>query len=97
MLFRSDHANREAQPFVVPYRSLYSRNVENLFVAGSAISVTHIALGQVRVMRNTGSMGEAVGLAAVLCRKKSCVPRLLYPRYWDELAALFAAESSKGE
>ena len=77
---------------MVPYRSLYSRNIENLFVAGRRISVTHVALGQIRVMRNTGTMGEAVGMAAVVCKKKSCVPRALYPQYWNELASLFAGE-----
>jgi len=88
----ADHENRGAQPFVVPYRSLYSRNVENLFVAGRCISVTHVALGQVRVQRNTGTMGEAVGLAAAVCKKRSCTPRAIYPQHWEDLTALFLAE-----
>lgn len=88
-LAHADHANRENQPFVVPYRSLYSRNIKNLFVAGRCISVTHVAHGQTRVMRNTGTMGEAVGLAAVVCRDKSCMPRDVYPEYWHDLTALF--------
>jgi len=90
----ADHKNREKQPFVVPYRSLYSRNVENLFMAGRCISVTHVALGQVRVMRNTGTMGEAVGLAAAVCKQKSCTPRSLYPQYWTVLTAFFEADPS---
>lgn len=88
----ADHDNRGKQPFVVPYRSLYSRNVANLFVAGRCISVTHVALGQVRVMRNTGTMGEAIGLAAVVCKKTSCTPRSVYPEHWSELTALFSAD-----
>jgi hypothetical protein len=88
----ADHERREAQPFVVPYRSLYSRNVANLFVAGRAISVTHVALGQVRVQRNTGTMGEAVGLAAVACKRNSCAPRAIYPKHWNELTALFSQQ-----
>lgn len=59
---------------------------------GRCISVTHVALGQVRVMRNTGTMGEAVGLAAAVCREKSCAPRALYPKYWNELTARFSTE-----
>lgn len=55
-------------PYAVPYRCLYSRNVENLFMAGRNISVTHVALGTVRVMRTTGMMGEVVGIAASLCK-----------------------------
>lgn len=88
----ADHENRGTQPFVVPYRSLYSRNVENLFVAGRCISVTHVALGQVRVQRNTGTMGEAVGLAAAVCKKRPCTPRTIYPQHWEDLTALFLAE-----
>lgn len=86
----ADHANKREQPFVVPYRALYSRNVDNLFVAGRCISVTHVALGQVRVMRNTGTMGEAIGLAATVCKDKSCLPRSLYPDHWDELSSRFS-------
>lgn len=90
----ADHEKREKQPFVVPFRSLYSRNVENLFIAGRCISATHVALGQVRVQRNTGTMGEAVGLAAAVCKQKSCVPRSLYPQYWTDVTAVFTADQS---
>jgi hypothetical protein len=88
----ANHPNKRKQPFVIPYRSLYSRNIENLFMAGRCISVTHVALGQVRVMRNTGTMGEAVGLAAAVCKDQSCTPRALYPKYWSELTKRFAEE-----
>ena len=57
-------------PFWVPYRCLYSRNVANLFMAGRDISVTHEALGAVRVMRTGGCMGEIVGMAASLCKRR---------------------------
>ena len=91
-LAHADHANRGNQPFVVPYRSLYSRNIENLFVAGRCISVTHVAHGQTRVIRNTGTMGEAVGLAAVVCRAKGCTPCKVYPEYWNDLTTLFEGQ-----
>ena len=35
------------------------------------ISVTHVALGTIRVMRTTGMMGEVVGMAAAVCKKHS--------------------------
>lgn len=76
------------QPFAVPYRCLYSRNVENLFMAGRNISVTHIALGTVRVMRTGGMMGEVVGMATSLCKKHSTQPRAIYSHHLDELKAL---------
>ena len=74
--------------YPVPYRCLYSRNVSNLFMAGRDISVTHVALGTVRVMRTTGMMGEVVGMAASLCKKHHTSPRGVYQRYLPELKAL---------
>ncbi len=76
------------QPYAVPYRCLYSRNVENLFMAGRNISVTHIALGTVRVMRTCGMMGEVVGMAASLCREHQAMPRDIYTDYFPELRTL---------
>lgn len=75
-------------PYWVPYRCLYSRNVANLFMAGRNISVTHEALGAVRVMKTTGAMGEVVGRAVSLCREYDCDPRAVYGSHLDELKAL---------
>lgn len=71
--------------YSVPYRCLYSRNVDNLFMAGRNISVTHVALGTVRVMRTTGAMGEVVGMAASICKEHNTTPRGVYQHYLDEL------------
>ncbi|MDR0352968.1 MAG: FAD-dependent oxidoreductase [Opitutaceae bacterium] len=76
------------KPLAVPYRCLYSRNIENLFMAGRNISVTHVALGTVRVMRTGGMMGEVVGMAASLCKKHTATPRQIYQRHLDELKSL---------
>ncbi len=75
-------------PYWAPYRCLYSRNVSNLFMAGRDISVTHEALGPVRVMRTCGCMGEVVGMAASLCKKHGCTPRGVYEQHLDELKQL---------
>ena len=72
-------------PYWAPYRCLYSRNVDNLFMAGRDISVTHEALGAVRVMRTCGMMGEVVGMAAEICKRNDCLPRDVYSRYLAEL------------
>ena len=77
--------------YAIPYRTLYSRNVENLFMAGRDISVTHIALGTIRVMRTGGMMGEVVGMAAAVCRKHDCNPRAVYADYLPELVELMQA------
>ncbi len=72
-------------PYAAPYRCLYSRNVNNLFMAGRNISVTHVALGTTRVMRTTGIMGEVVGMAASLCKKYDTTPRGVYQKHLSEL------------
>ena len=68
-------------PYWAPYRCLYSRNVTNLFMAGRDISVTHEALGPVRVMRTCGMMGEIVGKAAWICVRHRTTPRGVYERH----------------
>ena len=75
-------------PYAAPYRCLYSRNINNLFMAGRNISVTHVALGTTRVMRTTGMMGEVVGMAASLCKKHATTPRGVYQSYLNELKQL---------
>ena len=71
-------------PYFIPYRVMYSRNVNNLFMAGRNVSVSHDALGTVRVMRTGGMMGEVVGYAAKYCRKYNITPRQVYTDYLDE-------------
>lgn len=74
--------------YPVPYRSFYSRNINNLFMAGRCISVTHEALGTVRVMKTCGMMGEVVGKAASICTKYDCLPRDVYETHLGELKEL---------
>jgi len=74
--------------YPIPYRCFYSRNVENLFMAGRDISVTHVALGTVRVMRTTGMMGEVVGMAASICNDCNTTPRGVYRDHLEKLKAL---------
>lgn len=86
--FKSIAKHIEIYPYPIPYRCLYSRNVDNLFMAGRNISVTHVALGTVRVMRTTGMMGEVVGMAASLCKKYHVTPRGVYRSYLNDLKGL---------
>ena len=82
-------------PYAVPYRCLYSRNLGNLFMAGRDISVTHVALGTVRVMRTTGMMGEVVGRAAYLAIKYATSPRGVYQAHLPELIELLKYNGDK--
>lgn len=71
-------------PYFIPYRCLYSRNINNLFMAGRNVSVSHDALGTVRVMRTGGMMGEVIGVAAEICKRYSAEPREVYTKYLSE-------------
>ena len=82
-------------PYPVPYRCLYSRNVPNLMMAGRDISVTHEALGTVRVMATGGLMGEVLGRAACLCKKHDADPRDVYEKHLDEFKLLLHKPTRK--
>lgn len=74
-------------PYGIPYRCLYSRNIENLFFAGRNISVTHMALSSTRVMATCALLGQAVGTAAALAVEQGCSPRAVYEDSIGELQA----------
>src|SRR5690606_2889742 len=62
----------------IPLRSLYSRNITNLMMAGRNISATHVAFCSTRVMATCSVMGQAAGTAAALCALEKMTPRELY-------------------
>ncbi|MCQ2385173.1 MAG: FAD-dependent oxidoreductase [Clostridia bacterium] len=65
-------------PYTLPYRALYSKNVENLFFAGRNISMTHAAMSSTRVMATCSLLGQAVGVAASLAVEKHLTPHGVY-------------------
>jgi hypothetical protein len=84
------HDNRvdRTYGYPVPYRCFYSKDVDNLFMAGRCISVDHQALGTVRVMKTCGMMGEVVGKAASVAVKHRTNPRGVYEKHWPEMDEL---------
>jgi len=62
-------------PYGIPYRCLYSKNIENLMFAGRNISTTHAALSSCRVMATCALLGQAVGTAAALATAAGLTPR----------------------
>lgn len=88
MEFMTTAVHKYFEPYPIPYRCLYSRNVSNMFMAGRDISCSHVAMGSVRVIRTCGMMGEVVGMAASICKKNQSLPRSVYESYFDELVAL---------
>ncbi len=81
--------------YYIPYRSLYSRNINNLFMAGRCFSCSHAGLGGPRVMRTTGQMGAAVGYAAALCKEYGVNPRDIYEDYLEEYMDLIEKQQGK--
>ncbi len=72
-------------PFGIPYRSLYSKNIANLFCAGRCHSASHAALSATRVMGTTSLMGQAVGTAAAIAVRDGLTPRGVWERRLAEL------------
>ena len=79
------------EPYPVPYRCLYARDVKNLFLGGRTVSTSHVAFSSIRVMRTLGMLGEAAGLASVVCNRHNCTPREVYERYLEEYKELLRA------
>ncbi len=61
--------------YTIPYRCLYSKNINNLMLAGRIISASHMAFGSTRVMATCGVIGQAGGTAAAMAVKKGILPR----------------------
>ncbi len=83
------HTDRK-NGYPVPYRTLYSKDIPNLFMAGRNISVDRWALGSTRVMRTCGMFGEVVGKAAWICIRHHTSPRGVYEQYLDVLKDLMS-------
>jgi hypothetical protein len=61
--------------YSIPYRCYYSKNVDNLMMAGRDISVSKMALGSVRVMGTCAVGGQAAGTAAAMAAARRIAPR----------------------
>lgn len=72
-------------PYGIPYRTLYSKNIENLFFAGRNISATHAAMSSSRVMATCAILGQAVGTAASIAAANNLSPRGVYQHKLAEL------------
>ena len=72
-------------PYSIPYRTLYSKNVDNLFFAGRNISVTHMAMSSTRVMATCALLGEAVGKAVAIAVENGITPHDVYTEKCSEL------------
>lgn len=69
----------------IPYRCYYSKNTENLMMAGRNISVSHMAFGSVRVMGTCAVGGQAAGTAAAMAFQYGVSPRQIGIKHISEL------------
>lgn len=77
-------------PFGIPYRCVYSKNIDNLFFAGRNISLSHSALSSTRVMATCAILGQAVGTATYIANKYDLSPRGVYREKIKELQETLA-------
>ena len=72
--------------YQIPYRCYYSKDLDNLFLAGRIISASHVAFGSTRVMATSGNGAQAVGMAAAMALKNNLYPRnIAQSPYIEEL------------
>ncbi len=71
--------------YSIPYRCFYSKNVQNLMMAGRNISVSKLAMASTRVMGTCAIGGQAVGTAASIAVKYGCGPKEVGEKYIKEL------------
>lgn len=74
---RPAHQVPPPMPYNIPLRSLYSRNISNLMMAGRNISASHVAFTSTRVMATCAVIGQAMGTAAAMCARRGTTPREL--------------------
>ena len=67
-------------PFQIPLGALLPRRVENLLPACKNIGTTHITNGCYRLHPVEWNIGEAVGLLAGFCMRRSVIPRQVSER-----------------
>ncbi len=76
------------EPYYIPFRCFYSRNIPNLMMAGRCFSCSHVGLSGPRVMRTCAQMGVATGYAAAVCKKHGALPREVGEKHIGELRTL---------
>ncbi len=71
--------------YTIPYRCIYSRNIDNLFIGGRCFSASHMALSSARVMSTGATLGQAAGVAASIALREKITPRAVGEQFIHEL------------
>jgi hypothetical protein len=86
----------QPEPYDIPYRSLLTRELSNLLVAGRCHSATRGAHASTRVTATAMAMGEAAGVAAAMSlRQRTAAAELSGIKVRQELARIGAGPFSE--
>jgi hypothetical protein len=94
-IYDSDHATYfhfVPGMYSVPFRTLYSKDIDNLFICGRIHSATHLAMSSTRVICTCAAGGQAAGTAAFLCKKYNVTPRDITQKHIKELQNLLVKD-----
>lgn len=78
--------------YTIPLRSYYSKNIDNLFMAGRNISASKLAMASTRIIGTCAVGGQAAGIAATLCIKYGVNPKDLMPHIKELQQAILKAD-----
>ncbi|MFX0101944.1 MAG: FAD-dependent oxidoreductase [Candidatus Hodarchaeota archaeon] len=78
--------------YSIPFRSIYSKDVLNLFMASRCVSATHAAHGSTRLIATLAVIGQAAGAAAHMCIVNDYSPRDLLNKDIKKLQQLLLKE-----
>lgn len=81
--------------YSIPYRCYYSKDIDNLFLAGRIISASHVAFGSSRVMLTCAHGAQVVGKATKICRDNGFLPKDLAKK--DKISQLQLALNRDGQ
>lgn len=76
---------RLSEPYPIPFRCLYSHNIDNLMFAGRNISASHVAFSSTRVMGTIGVLGQAAGTGAAIAVRNGLTPRAVCAQRIEEI------------
>lgn len=69
------------EPYQIPFRCYYSRNIHNLMMSGRNISCSNLAMSSTRVMGTCMVGGQAVGVGAAIAVREGITPREVGARF----------------
>lgn len=74
------------------YRMTFSRDFDNLYLAGRLISVTHTAHGSVSRIKTAAMLAQATAVAIWLAKAHQCTARQVHDDHLDELQQITLRE-----